>query len=208
MLINFVGAPGSGKTTVAAKVFANLKDNGHVAEFVPEEARYHIARLRKIGRLTWNENHPKFIPFNGDLLLTDQQEIAVNQSAREDVFAYDALKIINKTFVISDSSPLNAMLYVNPDERKDVYDFILKVTPTWKPDIIFYCPLFPKEKVYDPNRVHDYKQALEVDGLLPDLVWGYLPDVPLVALEGTSDERAQQVLDRILDDKDHRTNNR
>ena len=46
MYVNFIGAPCSGKTTSAAKLFAELKEMGLEVEFVSEYARLYIAKKR------------------------------------------------------------------------------------------------------------------------------------------------------------------
>jgi len=52
MFVGFVGSPLSGKTTVAAKVFAKLKKAGMPVEFIPEQSRFYIAQARETS-LTW-----------------------------------------------------------------------------------------------------------------------------------------------------------
>ena len=46
MLVCFMGAPSSGKTTIAANVFARLKAEGVSAEFIAERAREIIAKYK------------------------------------------------------------------------------------------------------------------------------------------------------------------
>ncbi len=46
MLVNMFGAPSSGKSTIAANVFARLKTDGIPAEFISERAREVIAKFK------------------------------------------------------------------------------------------------------------------------------------------------------------------
>lgn len=96
MLVGFVGAPSSGKTSLAAEVFVTLKKSGLSAEFIAEFARLHIARKRRPGQeLTLTESD--------QLHIFDQQHLlekTMNNSS---------------TIVITDSSPLNTLLYLPID---------------------------------------------------------------------------------------------
>jgi nicotinamide riboside kinase len=94
MLIGFLGIPSSGKTTLAAMTFVELKRMGVSAEFVVEIARSYIALKRQQGQ------------DNVVLLDEDQAQIMRQQAAAE--------RLMNdkRVIVVSDSSPLNSLLYL------------------------------------------------------------------------------------------------
>ncbi len=99
MLVGCIGVPGSGKTTAAAEVFLGLKKTGFTAEFVVEVARQYIAQKKRLG---------------GPVVLTDmdQIQIAIQQERIESLMNDPSL------IVVSDSSPLNAWLYMTPEAQE------------------------------------------------------------------------------------------
>jgi nicotinamide riboside kinase len=96
-VINIIGGPGSGKTVMAALLFAEFKINGIVTEYVPEYAK----------RLVWRE---KFETLN------NQHQVSTEQ--------YKLFKsMIGKVkFIITDGSLLHGLYYnkTNPDNTSDV----------------------------------------------------------------------------------------
>lgn len=86
-LINFISGPGSGKTTMCALIFANLKLKGFVAEYVQEYAK----------TLVWTKN---FETLNNQYHVTQTQ--------------YTLLKMINGQvdFILTDG-PIPQALYYN-----------------------------------------------------------------------------------------------
>ncbi len=144
MLIGFIGAPASGKTTIATKMFATLKEQGNNSELIVEEARHYIARKRFKDYKAGNND-----PFT--LTDEDQLRIAFKQKEIEEVMKFSCGK---DSIVVSDSSVFNAALYMSNgfldqpnrpffQELKDHYD------------MVFFChPINLKVLPEDPNRVH------------------------------------------------------
>jgi len=155
MLINFVGSPASGKTTTAAMLFAKMKEYGFPAEFISEEARRHIAML-KFHRKLFQEK-----PTLNDI---DQIIIMENQVDIERMMIEGTSP---DTIVISDGSPLNALLYMSSEfRREDVrvqYQLALTRELMHK-SLTFVCePLKSHRDVKDSNRIHDLEQILKID---------------------------------------------
>jgi hypothetical protein len=86
-IINIIGGPGIGKTTISALLFAKLKINGHITEYVQEYAK----------RLVWTKDYDK---------LNNQYYVIKKQ--------YQLLKDINDThinFIITDGPILHGLYY-------------------------------------------------------------------------------------------------
>ncbi|MHB1665892.1 AAA family ATPase [Thiomonas sp.] len=85
-IINLFGAPGSGKSTCAAHVFASLREQGVAAEFVPEYAK----------ELVWFDNKAE---------LADQLSIFAEQHRR-------IIRVFGKVeYILTDGPLLNSILF-------------------------------------------------------------------------------------------------
>jgi predicted ATPase len=157
MLVAFVGPPCSGKTTAAARLFADLKERGLPVEFLAEYARMYIAQHR------W---------LQGDAVAPledrDQYAIFVEQDKHELVMSADPTSL-----VIADSSAISALLYMTDEfieaesKREPVYCVPNAIERAKKAaaryDVVFRCSPVRPGVVYDPNRVHSYEQSVELD---------------------------------------------
>lgn len=189
MKIGFLGAPGSGKTTTAALVFARLKDNGISCEFIPEQARLYIAKKRVDEGLLPTDQIEL-----GDL---DQIQIMAEQHKLESIMRKACGKKIR---LISDSSTYNALLYMNPS----VWDApeVVRLLEKSRYDILFYSTIFSEKRKnhFDPNRVHSSEQSVEIDSkilTIAEHVKKYVPDLELINLCGSSEDRATTVLSHM-----------
>jgi predicted ATPase len=186
MLINFIGSPSSGKTTTAAMLYASLKETGIVCEFSTEQARLYIARKRV--RLS--------LPPSKFPTLTDADQILIMQKQLE----------IDETFVescgpnvlvISDSSPLNSLLYMDSEtlSKKSVKDCIAR-------SIAITTATFLAEPIAmtwskDPNRVHTQKQSQAVQQRIAPIL-ATLPPFRVVPLCGSPTERLLAVQNYVF----------
>lgn len=189
MLSCFLGAPISGKTTTAALLFAGLKDNGYVAEFLPEQARIYIAEQRRAGRDLAKE------PLDD----TDQFEIMGRQGTMEALFAEAAPKSI----VVADAAAFLALLYMTPTCRNRPRVVAAAKRSAARYDIFFRCHPVKPGDLYDPNRVHNFEQSQALDAQLEEVM--RLVEVPpekVVELVGPSNVRASrahyETLERLL----------
>jgi len=176
MLVGFIGCPSSGKTTTAALVFAELKELGFAAEFIPEQARLVIARKRvSLGKLP-NESL--------DLDIHDQEEILLRQREAETLMTTSTGRTV---VCITDSSIYNTFLYGASLDSVRVYPY----------DLLFYSAPVEMAKARDPNRVHDRKQSLAVNEKIPKMIQtlGLEP----ITLVGSSADRKRKVVISILE---------
>jgi hypothetical protein len=180
MLVNFIGAPNSGKTTIAASVFAKLKTMGIPAEFIGEKARETIAKLKYYGDNMSNKA---------------QATITYQQANSEKYFNFK-----NPNPVICDSSVLLTLLYITSDIDKITLDIILgQVKESIKEmQHVFYCPV-KDFGTADPNRIHNMHQSLEIDKKIKPLFEKYAPHIKIHDLSGSIDECTEKVISVILE---------
>lgn len=148
MLVGFIGSPSSCKTTVAVSMFSHFKRLCINTELVIEQARQYIAEMK------WNNN----LPNNNHIVLSNEDQIAIvkRQLNMEEVMVKSCGL---DTIVISDSSALNAYLYLDLKNRQILEDFFFNEVVN-KYDLLFYCLPLPDLDIdpSDNNRVHDINQ--------------------------------------------------
>lgn len=184
MLIGFIGCPNSGKTTTAAQVFADLKQLGISSEFLPEQARYHIAKKR------WSESlsPSQSVPLQDE----DQEKILDQQAKTESIFKKACGQDV---ILLTDTCTYNSLLYMSPEcqdneIRKRNWNYC-------KYDLLFYSKPIPYEtNLLDPNRVHSETEALKIDSRIPELIKTL--NLTVHPVFGNSDQRKQHVLKQIL----------
>lgn len=186
MHLAFVGSPSSGKTTLAAEIFSSLKRTGRSCEFLPEFARFLIAK-RKFEA----QSHKITLSYE------DQMEILQGHALWERQFRYSCN---NRSILISDIWSSMALVYMellrdNAEAQAPILSAD-QLPPT--PDYVFWCRL-PLSALNDkdPNRVHDYKAITDVDELLPDVLQCYYPQLNLIEVTGNPTERARTVMSII-----------
>jgi nicotinamide riboside kinase len=165
MLIGFIGIPASGKTTLAAEVFVRLKKMGIAAEFVVEVARQYIAALRHLGET--------------DLVLTDedQEKIMLKQLTTEEMMN------TAQTITVSDSSPLNALMYMTPKARLDPIVTMLADASLMTYDLLVVCEADSNPSNMDPNRIHGVEARSGLTASrneLVDFITKTRPGLPIV----------------------------
>jgi nicotinamide riboside kinase len=183
MLIGFIGCPASGKTTTAARLFAHFKDVGLATEFIPEQARWHIAEERL------NQGLPPGSQVELDDI--DQTEIYYTQLSWENILRTST----PKSLIITDSCVLNTLMYLKGQEG--LRKVMLSNEVLKRYDLLFYCPPTSGFGVPDPNRIHDHEQGLAIDKMLTDSFeeFGISP----LMLTGNTQTRYQQALGKLLE---------
>jgi predicted ATPase len=171
MLYQLVGSPGSGKTTIAANIFAALKTRGFPAEFIAEKAREVIAHRKS----------------NGLVLDESMQDPIIESQYRAEI---DFAKSTDAP-VICDSSLLLTYLYlrnpeVNPLVKK--LDHLMEDVSRYI-NTIFYCPLsnvlqYGEYAKNDANRIHSVKESDEIDRKIPEILKTKVPNTRVLVLTG------------------------
>lgn len=184
MLVSFIGSPCSGKTTCAALVFSALKDAGASAEFLPEQARLYIAERRAAT--------------NADVVLTDLDQIMI-MKRQFDIEAM-MLKACRDPAVVlvTDSSPLNSLLYMSEDARLDPEVRAIVDTQRQRQALTFYVHTVNPGLGSDPNRIHDIETSRRIDAELPVVLGRHAPWLNYVQLLGSSRHRADMALSFIF----------
>ncbi len=173
LLINFVGAPSVGKSTISALTFVKLKTNHHSSELVQEYAK----------QLVWSENFED---------LSNQWYVSKKQ--------YEMLKAVyGKVNYLVTDSPLILGLHYNRYHKDNVSD--IKKTETMilskmKEFNNVYILLkrntnIPYEKI---GRIHTEQQSIEIEKNLKNI----LDEFNIKYLEITSDvNNIQKIIDYI-----------
>lgn len=181
MLFNFIGCPQSGKTTTAAMAFAGLKEVGIVSEFITEQARFYIAKLKLS------------ITPGDSIVLRDEDQLAImRQQVECDETFVRACG--DNVLIVSDSSPLNSTLYMTPNFRETPEVQTLLKRSLAITTMSFYSRPIPRpsHSMTDPNRVHTFDQSLEIDKQIP-LLLEQLPFLPVTEVSGTTTNRVRVV---------------
>lgn len=185
MLVGFLGAPCSGKTTTAARLFAELKDLGIPAEFITEYARTYIAN-RRYGMAS---SHSLVLQNE------DQMSIAEGQFRAESVMK----EVCPDQVIITDSSVLNSLLYMTPEftTLPDVFELVTYAINQY--DLLFLCGVVPRPAVIDGNRLHSEEESFTLQGQLEVILNGLVGSEKLIRLEGQSTSRLHTALGAVLD---------
>jgi hypothetical protein len=108
LIVNFFAGPGAGKSTLAARVFADLKMAGYEAELVPEFAKV----------LTWSGHQQA---------LRDQLYVFAKQDHRLEVLREQPLDV-----VVVDSPLLNSLIYAPPSYYRSFKHLVLEVFNSYR----------------------------------------------------------------------------
>lgn len=186
MLIGFAGAPCSGKTTLAAKLFVHLLEMGIPCEFISEAAKDKIVEKRLIcGELV-------------ELTPRDNLDVYLLQEKKEKTYVNGCPSEIA---IVSDGSIVNSLLYpietLNSEEHKKLESFILTEAKKLY-DVLFLCSPVPHPTTFEhPNRLHNYEESLEKHERLLQLVEEY--EVPHILLGGPIEIRRTTALSAVLE---------
>jgi hypothetical protein len=185
MLVGFIGAPCSGKTTTAAKLFAALKDMGLPSEYIAEKARSYIA-AKKFALRADNREHL--------FSLGDEDQIAIAHTQYRAELTMNTKDVV----VVTDSAVLNSLLYMTPSAQNSESVLALMREAVSKYDILFVCAPVPRPAGEDPNRVHDEAASFalhaQIERLLAPLYAGKVVHV----LTGSSHERLAAAFSEVL----------
>lgn len=179
-LITFIGAPASGKSTLASDVHTELKKVGKNSVYIPEAATDFIAEYGV-------PNTP-----------IDQMTIFYKQTNRERMF------IGSKEFIICDSSGILNYFYFrklfkNPLTNKDIAVInhlqkeILKTLSQWS--YIFYVPIFEIDSD-DGIRYQDREEIKQIDRWIKNYL--EMENIPHIDLSNIEIEKRQDYVVKMI----------
>ncbi len=196
MYVRFVGAPISGKTTVAARVFAELKNTGQPnVEFVVEQARLFIAE-RKYGLMD-----------DAHIVLTDEDQLSImhRQIEIEEVMGNS---VGEEGIMVTDSSFYNSLWYMSPEAQARAFEdprVKLHLETYNEKSLVFLCSPLPVMSSIDKNRLHSAKDSRSIHDIIMATMNGpYNPPFDAlrrwaIPLTGPTDIRVNRVLTRIYE---------
>jgi nicotinamide riboside kinase len=189
MRVALVGAPGSGKSTVAAETMAELREQGYPVEFVSEFAR-------------------EFICANGGIDNEYQQVFMASEQRRRE----ETMALKSNLIVISDSSYLMNHVYASMLASRNkalrtkgsgslmleiLYKEFLKSLNDY--DVIAFAmrPTLKasKSRHNDGVRIHNEDQSDEIQSYLENFL--YMHGGPDIVLRGARSVRAKTLVDYI-----------
>ena len=153
LVINLIGGPCSGKSTVAAELFARLKKMGVHCELVSEYIKDRI----------YEEN--KTMPTNQIAIFGMEHYNISNKIGKVDVIVHDGSFINNILYKAEDNTEFDKLI-INEYHKFWNLDFFIK-----RGNIEFE----------DYGRIHNYEQSLELDVKIKDLY--YLADAEFIEVE-------------------------
>lgn len=168
--INFYGGPGSGKSTVAALLFSEIKVLQYRAELVREYAKdlvYQGLDLRK------SDKNLQLIIFAEQL----KREVLVQKHV---------------DFIISDS-PLFLNAYYSGS--KHILD-VAKDNNQAK-DLHFWIERDPNEHFESDGRSHTEAQSRKIDLVMKDFLTKTC-GIELISVKGTAKEKSSHIINRLL----------
>lgn len=168
IVVNLFGAPGAGKSTGAAYIFARLKMNGVDAELVTEFAKDKV----------WEENPA---PFKNQAYMFGKQSYKIGRCA-------------GKVDVIVTDSPLPLSIYYNNEERltENFDNTVMDVFRSY----LNMNYLLTRVKPYNPNGRHQTESESDkvAEGLKTLL---HEQSIPYASKDGDKDGYDEIVLDVI-----------
>ena len=179
MLIAFLGAPQSGKTTVAMGLAYHLKLLGYPIEYLPENIRHHLTELRHQGLST---DH-----------IMPAEKLYEAEFTRQKMYKETLPDSIIVADVICNTSELYGL---KPDAEKVAED--LKMY-----DILFFCPLpsdlYSRDLKEDVKRIHGITELAEIQKNAYGLVKKYnLVGKMTVLDQQTAQQRVAYAVDQVL----------
>jgi hypothetical protein len=184
MRIVFVGAPGSGKSTLTTSVFSALKQAGRNAELVQEWIRSDIALLGPMTSI-WEQYRTRQYQKELEDAVPDNVKYAVCDSGTLSPYFY-------------------AVLYSDPTDPRqrivlqDMYKYLIDDLYLGRYDLIFYLPCLMPTDLNDGTR---YQSARQIDILNQhmEIFFTKIHRLPQVhRVNNCLEHRLEEVMWRIL----------
>jgi GTPase SAR1 family protein len=158
--VGFVGAPSSGKTTLSARIFAELLEQGMAGTaYVQEYAREYIGSGEKLNTFFSQEHVTKVQQSREVDAENNNFKIILCDSALWLGSIYLNYRIDNHGF--ADVEKNVESLSKSMSDYNDLCDTFLK-----NYDMTIYVPLFSKTSNINDFRIHDSKAAEDIDAII------------------------------------------
>jgi len=149
--INIIGAPGVGKSTISALLFANMKIRGYIVEYVQEYVK----------KLVWTRD---FESINNQYYLSKKTFETLNQIVSSGCIE----------FCISDGPLLHGLVYNlqninNTSNIEKTEKFILECISKFN-NINIYLETVPGRQYETAGRIHTEEESKQVGNLLKELL--------------------------------------
>lgn len=172
IIINFIGSPCSGKSVMASLLFAELKLNGYLTEYVQEFAK----------TLVWKGDFQKL---NNQIYTTKNQ--------------YELFKNINGkvNYIVTDGSLIHGLYYnkYNKNNTNDINLTEKKIKEYINEFDNIYIFLKRGDFPYETQgRIHNYEQSLEIEKDLEKL----LQDMNLKYITTTSSKESIETIMKYI----------
>ena len=156
LIINFMGGPSTGKSTLAAGLFYELKLNGYNVELVREFAK--------------------------DLAYDQDKKTIKNQAYVTGTQIQRQMQPYGQVDVVITDSPILLGVFYNPKPRKAWNNFILELFNEFD-NYNILLNRNPNNKFENENRLHDLEKSIEVDNAIVEFLKEYEVDYNPVLVE-------------------------
>lgn len=181
--IALVGAPGSGKTTIASGIFYNLKILGKKVEIVPELIKYKVY-----------DQKADFTKVGFDILNTNEQKTLEDIISNAD----------NMEFVICEAPLCNGYFYSSFYKKRDEWPLLLKIAEQeiHNYDLIIFVEHLSLANEYELfGRKEDYNTSKKIEKHIEKKIKELNFKKPLIKVnQGTN---IQKIVYTILDPKSY-----
>ena len=153
--IGLIGSPNSGKSTLAARIHAELMERGiNGSRLIPEFAIEFLGRGKNITTL-YDQMHITTRQVSGERYAEKCNfTVAICDSAVFIGKVYAELNMRNMTKITQQYQDDANVYFAKCDKYKEYYDLCI------------YVPLFSKRSELNTFRVHDSEQAMEIDKMI------------------------------------------
>lgn len=168
---------------------AKLKNVGISCEFIAEQARVYIAETRYTKKL-----NPQ------DKLLLNDSDQALIMNRQLEVDTVMSTVTGPEVIVVSDSSPLNSLLYMTDEFRSQDQIKALTARAIGATDLIFYAMPIRGIDLLDPNRIHDEAESVKIDLKIVPILKQMAPTIlaRIIPLTGNPDNCLDTVFGAIV----------
>lgn len=176
--VAFIGAPGTGKTTLAFGLYSALKRKSVNVEIVPELVKYKVYKGMDFTRTGFD--------IHNTLEQQDFEEVFFNAKPKID-------------YIISEAPLCNGFIYASFYEKKLESDILKKIAVEncGKYDLFFYVRPVKGTKYSTFGRIEDRKASLKIDKHISKLLSSELSFIESKVVEVTHDITISNLIKKL-----------